>query len=52
MPELRILIADDHELIRRAVRTLLEEEPGWKVVAEASDGQEAFERPRKRSQKS
>ena len=44
LPELRILIADDHELIRRAVRTLLEEEPGWKVVAEASDGQEAFEK--------
>ena len=44
MPELRILIADDHELIRRGVRTLLEAEPGWKVVAEASDGQEAFEK--------
>jgi len=44
LPELRILIADDHELIRRAVRTLLEAEPGWKVVAEASDGQEAFEK--------
>jgi len=44
LPELRILIADDHELIRRGVRTLLEAEPGWKVVAEASDGQEAFEK--------
>ena len=44
MPELRILIADDHELVRRGVRTLLEAEPGWKVVAEASDGQEAFEK--------
>ena len=44
MPELRILIADDHELIRRGVRTLLEAEPGWKVVAEASDGQEALEK--------
>ena len=44
MSELRILIADDHELIRRGVRTLLEAEPGWKVVAEASDGQEAFEK--------
>jgi len=44
LSELRILIADDHELIRRGVRTLLEAEPGWKVVAEASDGQEAFEK--------
>ena len=44
MPELRILIADDHELIRRGVRTLLEAEPGWNVVAEASDGQEALEK--------
>ena len=43
MPELRILIADDHELIRRGVRTLLEAEPGWKVVAEARVGEEAFE---------
>ena len=44
MPELRILIADDHELIRRGVRTLLEAEPGWKVVAEARDSEEAFEK--------
>lgn len=44
MPELRILIADDHELVRRGVRTLLEAEPGWSVVAEASDGQEALEK--------
>src|SRR5215831_16558201 len=38
------MIADDHELIRRGVRTLLEAEPGWKVVAEARDGEEAFEK--------
>ena len=44
MPELRILIADDHDLIRRGVRALLEAEPGWKVVAEARDGEEAFEK--------
>jgi DNA-binding NarL/FixJ family response regulator len=41
---LRILVADDHELFRRGVRNLLEAEPNWEVVAEASDGQEAFER--------
>jgi DNA-binding NarL/FixJ family response regulator len=44
LAELRILIADDHELIRRGVRSLLEAEPGWKVVAEASDGQDAIEK--------
>ena len=44
LAELRILIADDHELIRRGVRSLLEAEPGWKVVGEASDGQDAIEK--------
>lgn len=44
MPELRILIADDHELVRRGVRTLLESEIGWKVVAEVRDGQEAVDK--------
>ncbi len=40
LPELRILVADDHELMRRGVRALLEAEAGWKVVGEASDGRE------------
>jgi DNA-binding NarL/FixJ family response regulator len=44
VPELRILVADDHELVRRGIRALLEAEPGWKVVAEVSDGHEAIER--------
>jgi RNA polymerase sigma factor (sigma-70 family) len=39
----RILIADDHPLIRRGLRTLLEGQPGWSVVAEAKDGYEAIE---------
>lgn len=38
---LRILIADDHDLMRRGVRSLLESHPGWKVCAEARNGQEA-----------
>jgi DNA-binding NarL/FixJ family response regulator len=38
---LRILIADDHDLIRRGLKTLLEAQPGWKVCAEASKGPEA-----------
>ena len=38
---IRILIADDHAIIRRGLRTLLEHEPGLEVVAEACDGREA-----------
>jgi DNA-binding NarL/FixJ family response regulator len=37
----RILIADDHEIVRRAVRQLVEGRPGWEVCAEASTGDEA-----------
>src|ERR1700758_4492157 len=44
MRSLRILIADDHALIRRGVRELLESHPGWTVCAEAATGQEAVER--------
>ena len=47
MSELRILIADDHELMRRGVRSLLEAEAGWKVVGEAADGQELVEKTEK-----
>jgi DNA-binding NarL/FixJ family response regulator len=38
---LRILVADDHDVVRRGVRALLEAERGWDVVAEASNGQQA-----------
>ena len=37
----RILLADDHALVRRGVRLILEDSPGLCVVAEASDGAEA-----------
>ncbi|HTT20509.1 MAG TPA: response regulator transcription factor [Candidatus Sulfotelmatobacter sp.] len=40
---LRILIADDHEVARRGIRSLLENHPGWEVCAEAKDGREAVE---------
>ena len=40
----RILVADDHELVRRGIRVLLESHPGWEVSAEAKDGREAVER--------
>lgn len=40
---LRILIADDHEVARRGIRSLLESRPGWEVCAEARDGRDAVE---------
>jgi DNA-binding NarL/FixJ family response regulator len=39
----RVLIADDHEVVRRGLRAVLEREPDLKVVAEATDGAEAVE---------
>lgn len=41
MSALKILVADDHDLVRRGVRTLLETHPGWQVCAEARNGHEA-----------
>jgi DNA-binding NarL/FixJ family response regulator len=39
----RILIADDHEVMRMGIRNLLESVPEWDVYAEASTGREAVE---------
>jgi DNA-binding NarL/FixJ family response regulator len=41
MDELRVLIADDHDLIRRGVRDLLAARSGWQVVGEACNGADA-----------
>jgi DNA-binding NarL/FixJ family response regulator len=41
---LRILIVDDHEIVRTLLRHLLETENGWEVCGEAADGNEAIER--------
>jgi DNA-binding NarL/FixJ family response regulator len=41
MDNLRVLIADDHDLIRRGVRDLLAARSGWQVVGEASNGVDA-----------
>ena len=41
MNPIRILLADDHRLVRRGVRMILDQEPDFEVVAEASDGAEA-----------
>jgi DNA-binding NarL/FixJ family response regulator len=42
MGNLRIMIADDHDLMRRGLRTLLEVQPGWEICAEATKGREAI----------
>jgi DNA-binding NarL/FixJ family response regulator len=40
---IRLLLADDHALVRRGLRMILETEPEFRVVAEAADGQEALD---------
>jgi DNA-binding NarL/FixJ family response regulator len=42
MPKIRVLLADDHKLVRAGIRSLLENLPEVEVVAEASDGREAI----------
>ena len=41
---IRILLADDHTIMRRGLRLLLERQPGFEVVGEAADGRQAAER--------
>lgn len=43
-----ILIADDHEIVRRGLRRLFEAQPGWLVTCEASAGDEAVEEAERR----
>jgi DNA-binding NarL/FixJ family response regulator len=38
----RILIADDHDVVRAGLRVILESHEGWEVVAEAADGKDAI----------
>jgi DNA-binding NarL/FixJ family response regulator len=46
MGNLRVLVADDHEIVRKGLRSILEEQPGWEVTGEASDGREAVDKVR------
>jgi len=41
MIPVRILIADDHEIVREGLRALILLEPGWEVCGEAATGREA-----------
>jgi DNA-binding NarL/FixJ family response regulator len=40
----RILLADDHDLVRQGIRAVLQERPGWEICGEASNGREAVEK--------
>ena len=46
MKSLRILLADDHELLRQGLRTLIEIQSGWQVCGEATTGREAVAKAR------
>src|SRR5580704_10585745 len=48
----RILVADDHAVVRRGVRALLESQPGLEVCCEAATGLEAVEHVKKKQTKS
>ena len=42
MKKLRILLADDHKMLREGLRVLLDSQPGLQVVGEAASGKEAL----------
>ncbi|HVK14483.1 MAG TPA: response regulator transcription factor [Gemmataceae bacterium] len=44
MPELRVVLADDHAVVREGLKSLIDAEPGMTVVGEAADGLAACER--------
>lgn len=47
MSPVRILLADDHDVVRRGLRAILEEQPNWEICAEAVTGREAVEKTKK-----
>ena len=42
MPPIRMILADDHKIVRQGMRSLLESHPGFEVIGEASDGEGAL----------
>jgi DNA-binding NarL/FixJ family response regulator len=46
-PKITVLLADDHSLVRRGFRRILEDDPGIEVVGEAQDGDEAIQLARR-----
>jgi DNA-binding NarL/FixJ family response regulator len=47
MKKLRILLADDHDLVRLGLQALIEREPAWKVCASVANGRDAIEEAKK-----
>ncbi|MBL8296277.1 MAG: response regulator transcription factor [Bryobacterales bacterium] len=43
MPETRVLLADDHSIVRRGLRSALEDDPSFQIVGEAANGREAVQ---------
>lgn len=43
MSAVRILLGDDHTVVRQGLRKILEEQPEWQVIAQASDGRQAVQ---------
>ena len=48
MKHLRILVADDHDIVRRGIKSLIESRPGWQVCDEARSGREAVAKAEER----
>jgi DNA-binding NarL/FixJ family response regulator len=44
MASLRIFVADEHDIVRRGIVSLLGSQPGWEICGEAADAQEAIEK--------
>jgi DNA-binding NarL/FixJ family response regulator len=44
MNALKILVADDHDIVRTGMKSLMEDQPGWQVVAEAGTGRMAVDK--------
>ena len=44
MRKLRFLLVDDHDVVRRGLRSLVEAQVGWEVCGEAATGREAVEK--------
>jgi DNA-binding NarL/FixJ family response regulator len=44
VPVLRILVADDHEVVRRGICSVLQKRPGWEVCCEVGDGRLAVDK--------
>jgi DNA-binding NarL/FixJ family response regulator len=48
MKNVRILVADDHDVVRRGIKSLIESQPGWQVCDEARSGREAVAKAEER----